>query len=485
MPAPSSPDAKAPRPPLTARRPGLSLAAFPAFIFSFMPDVVHTRLAPGTSGRRVLSLAWPSVAEQALVTLIGLVDVYIVGHLGASALAGVGLGGQVLNLVAAIFGALGVGATALVARHVGAREPDEARRLAQQAVLLALSLGLLAAAIAYLFAEPIVRLLGAAPDVVIIGANWLRPVAPSFACIGLLLVGNAALRGAGDTRSPLIVMIVVNLINVSLAWSLTRGLFGLPQLGVFGVALATAIGQTAGGLLVLYFLLRGRALRLPLRLPGPDTGRLRRLLNIGLPAGLEQVLLQVALLSLAVIINQLGTAAYAAHQVGLRISSLSWLPGWGFSIAATTLVGQALGARNPDGARHYAYSALRWSLLLMSLMGAFLFVFARPLIGVFSDDPNVLAAGTIIIRTAALAQPIMATSFSFGGALRGAGDTRTTMLITASSIWGLRLGASYVLAIVLGLGVSGVWLGIALDFAVRSFLFWRRFESGRWATLRV
>jgi putative MATE family efflux protein len=424
--------------------------------------------------------------EQSLVTLIGLVDTYIVGHLGAAALAGVGLGGQVVNLTAAFFGAVGIGGTALIARSIGAQEPEEANRLAHQALLLALVIGSLAAFVCFALAEPIMRGFGAAPDVVITGSTWLRVVSPSFALIGVLLVGTAALRGCGDTRTPLTVMVLVNIVNVAVAWTFTRGLFGLPRLGVAGSGLGAMSGQMIGGLAVIALLARGRGpLRLGLTLPRPDFARLKRLLNIGMPAGLEQVLLQVALLNLAVIISQFGTAAYAAHQVGLRIAALSYLPGWGFSVAATTMVGQALGARHPERALQSTHIALLLAILVMSVMGVFLFLFDEPILRLFTDDAQVIREGVIVIRTAALIQPIMATSFVFGGALRGAGDTRATLAITVSSIWILRLTAAYVLGIVLGLGILGAWLGVGVDFAFRATLFALRFRSGKWAALRV
>jgi putative MATE family efflux protein len=398
----------------------------------------------------------------------------------------VGLGGQVLNLVAALFGAIGVGTTALVARTIGAQNPAEANQLLRQALLLALTLGAVVALAGWLLAEPIIRLLGAAPEVVVTGTAWLQTVSPSFALIGVLLAGNAALRGAGDTRSPLLVMLMVNVVNVAVAWPLTYGAFGLPALGVVGSGLGATAGHMTGGLMVLALLLRGRGpLRVGLALPAPDFARLRRILNIGLPAGAEQVMLQLALLNLAVVISTFGTAAYAAHSVGLRISALSFLPGWGFSIAATTLVGQELGARNPERARQSAYAAFWMAFVVMFIMGVVLFVFEAPILRIFTDDPAVLAAGAIVIQMSAVQQPVLAASFVFSGALRGAGDTRATMLITVTSIWGLRLLLAYVFGILLGWGLFGAWLAIWCDFAFRSTMFYLRFRGGKWQTLRV
>ncbi len=434
--------------------------------------------------RRVLTLAWPSVLEQSLVTLIGLVDTYIVGHLGAAALAGVGLGTQVLNLAAALFAAVGVGATALVARHIGASEPDEARRLAWQALLLALALGATTALAGGLLARPIMQSFGAAPDVVADGSAWLRVVSPAFAGLAVLLVGTAVMRGAGDTRTPLGVMAVVNIVNVSVAWSLTRGLFGLPRLGVVGSALGATSGQLAGAVVVLVLLARA-GLRLGWQPPRPHLSRLKRILKIGLPAGAEQGLLQLALLNVAVIIAGLGTAAYAAHNIGIRLASMSFLPGWGFSVAATTLVGQELGAQRPDRARQATYTSFWLALGVMSLIGLLLFAFAEPVLRLFTDDAAVIAAGLIVLRVAALSQPLMAAAFVFAGGLRGAGDTRSTMLITVGAIWGLRMAAAYVLAVMLGLGLLGAWLAFVLDFSVRSLLLWMRFRGGKWAAIKI
>lgn len=471
---------------LATRRPGISLADFPAYIYAFLPYTVQTRLKSGTVTRRVLELAIPSVMEQSLISLIGLVDAYIVGHLGAAAIAGVGLGGQVLNLTAALFGAVGVGSTALIARHIGAREPEEANRLAWQGLLLALAMGGLTALACFALAPTIVTALGAEPDVIVLGTNWLRTVAPSFLFLGMMLVGTASLRGAGDTRSPLAVVVIANIINVVVALALTRGLFGLPPLGVVGSAWGAFSSHVFGGLTVLFLLLKGRGrLHLGWRVPAPDLARLRRILNIGLPAGAEQVLLQVAQLNLVLILAHLGTAAYAAHQIGIRMASMAFLPGWGFSIAATTLVGQELGAGRPDRARRATYVAFAFAFTIMTLMGWVLFWFSEPILRLFTTDPEVIRLGMIVVQADGLLQPIIAASFVFSGALRGAGDTRTTMLISLSSIWGLRLIAAYILAITLNLGLLGVWLAIGLDFASRALWFWWRFRGGGWAKVKV
>ncbi len=436
--------------------------------------------------RRVMTLAWPAVAEQTLAMMIGLVDFYIVGHLGVAALDGVGLGAQMLNLTAAFLGAVGVGSTALVARHVGAQDPAEATRTARQSLLLSVFIGLAMALVAFIFAHPIIAWFGGEPDVVEQGTRYLKTIAPSFLFYSILLIGNAALRGAGDTRTPLMVMLVVNVVNIGVAWSLTQGVAGLPRLGVVGSGLGAASGQTIGGLIVLALLVRGRAgLRVGWSVPRPDLTCIRRVLNIGLPAGAEQILFQLAMTSLTVIIARFGTEAYAAHQVTWRVAQISFLPGWGFSVAATTLVGQELGARQPQRARESAYVAFRGALLVMAVMGAAMFIFDRALIRLFIDDPAVVTLGVPVVRIAALIQPLMATSFVFAGGLRGAGDTRATLAITVFSVWGLRVIVTTLLGQTLGMGLIGAWLAIAVDFCFRASAFWWRFRSGKWQSIRV
>jgi putative MATE family efflux protein len=427
-------------------------------------------------------LAWPSVTEQLLLTIVGLVDTYIVGHLGAEAIAGVGMGSQLANMIAALFGALGIGATAVVAREIGATRRGSANAVGGQGILVAAVSGILASTVAYVFAANLIGLFGGEPSVQQQGIAWLKAAGPSFIFMGLMLVGNAVLRGAGDTRTPLIIMLISNGTNIILAWLLTRAL----NWGVAGNGTAVTIGYVVGDLIVLVVLFSRRgAIQIGLSDLEPDRAYIERILNVGLPAGGEQLLLQSALSYSAVLITGFGTAAYAAHQIGLRLSALSYLPGWGFSIAATTLVGQELGAQNPEGARSACTNALIYALVVMAALGIALVIFDEPIIRIFTDDVNVIHEGTKAIRIAGLIQPLLAYSFVHGGSLRGAGDTRSTMLITATSVWGMRILVTYLLGNWLGLGIIGAWLAMGADFLFRGVFFSIRWRSGKWTSLRV
>jgi putative MATE family efflux protein len=432
--------------------------------------------------RRVLLLAWPVVLEQTLFAVVGLTDTYVVGHLSAEALAAVGLANQTINVMGAVFGAVATGSLAVVARQIGAREREEASRTSQQSILAAFVIGFILMLVALVFAPQLMVLLGATGAVVSMGAEYLRISALTFTLLPILFVGNAILRGSGDTRTPMKIMIVVVTLNAVLAVYLTRG---APNLGSNGPAVASMIARGLGGLLVLGALWRGRGgVRLPHEWPRFNWPRLQRVLKIGLPAGAEQLLLQGALVAMTMTITSLGTAAYAAHQVGLNIMSMSYLPGWGFAVAATTLVGQYLGAQEPDKSAASGYISYKLALAIMCVMGTLLFVLAEPLVRAFvPGEPEVIAYGVNVIHIAAFIQPIMAGSFVFSGCLRGAGDTRTTLIITVGAIWITRVPLAYVLT--RWFDLNGAWLAIGSDFSLRALFFWLRFRGRRWQRIKV
>jgi len=454
--------------------------AFPAT--PSLPVAEAQTAAPDMTGL-VFKLAWPAVIEQVLIVGVDLTDLFIVGHLGASALSAVGLTAQVMLLAMAFFSAIGTGCMALVARHIGAGERADAGRVLQQSILVAAGLSVAAGSVAWVLAPDILRGLGAEPDVVELGVSFMRLIALSLPLLAITYVGNAALRAAGDTRTPM------QLTGLHLALNAVLGLFlvyGPPQLNVNGLGLATSTARGALGLSVLWLLWRGqRGMRLTRNNWKPDPDRIARVLRVGLPAGIEQMLMQFALISVTTVITGLGTVQYAAHNVSLRVMSLSYLPGWGFAVAASALVGQSLGAHDPRRAQASVHAALRLAFGIMVFLGAALYVLAEPISQLFTDDPGVVAASVSAIHVAALAQPIMAVSFVFVHSLRGAGDTRMVLAITATSIWTVRLGVAYLGVRVLGWGLAGAWLGILADFAMRASCGWLRFRSGRWQRIRL
>jgi putative MATE family efflux protein len=431
-----------------------------------------------------LALALPAVGEQLLNMAVGLADTFMVGHLGAAAVAAVGLANQAVMLVTTFFFALATGVTALVARHIGAKEPDRASVIVHQGYLLGALIGLIATALGLAFATPTLYILQAPAEVVAPGATYLSIVALTFLLASWLFIGNACLRGAGDTRSPMLTMLVVNVVNIAVAYAFIYGPGPLPALGVAGSAVGAATARGIGGLIVAGLLLRGRAgLRLNLRRLLPDLTQIKRILNIGLPAGAEQLLMRFGMTAYAMTVATLGTQAFAAHQLALQGESLSFMPGMGFAVAATTLVGQGLGAHDPGRAKADGYLARRLAVIVMSAMGVIFFLFPAQIIGVFINDPEVIRLGIWPLRLVAFSQPALATLLVLAGALRGAGDTRATMVITASGLWLIRLPLA--LLLIGPFGLLGAWIAMGIDLNLRGLGMWLRFKGGSWARLKV
>ncbi len=437
--------------------------------------------------RQLFKLAWPSLIENLLQTMLGFVDLVFVGQLGPDAIAGVGLGSQLMFLLQVAFMGLAVGNQALVARAVGAGDHEDAERVAKQSLLIAVILSLGVAAIGIAFSDSIVAVMGATPDVTAIGGAFLRVVSVFSIVIGVMLIGGGTLRGSGDTRTPMVITGLINVVNIALDYMLIFGHFGFPAMGAVGSAVATTIARAVGAVLILYVLFkRGSVLKLALR-GGWDWHRrtIDRILNIGLPAAGEQVVFQLGFLTFSAIAIFLGTDDLAAQQIAFNISNFSILPAFAFGVAALTLVGQSLGAQDPDRAEASALQALKSGMVWMVLMGFGFYLWRDFLVGMYTDDPTVKQLGIMCLTFIALAQPLQAIAVVLTSALRGAGDTRATLVFTFIGVWIVRVAFGYLMGIIFGLGLFGVWLGWMADFVTRAALVAWRFRQNRWKTLRV
>jgi len=434
----------------------------------------------------VMRLAMPSIGEQLLNMTVQLVNTYLVGHLGAEELAAVGLSNNMMMLAQTFLMALATGTTAVVARLIGARDPRGAAHIVQQSLLMGGVTGTVLLLVMVLLAEQAIAFYDPEPAVATLGGRYLRIASLTFTMQGLMMVGNAAMRGAGDTRTPLYIMLGVNALNILVSSALLLGLGPLPALGVLGPAVGSAMALAAGGVAALVTLLRGRAgLRVERQNLSVDWPAIRRVLNVGLPAGGEQLALRLGMVLFTRLISGLGTAAYAAHQVALSAQNLAFMPGFGFSVASTTMVGQALGAKDTDKARRAVREALRVAVWAMTAVGLFLVLAADYVMVIFTDDPAVIALGGAPNKVLGALQPLAAATMVYSGALRGAGDTRWTLIITALAVWAVRIPMATLFAETLGMGLLGAWVGMGIDNVVRGVLFWLRYRTGNWTRIRV
>ena len=416
---------------------------------------------------------------------VGLADTLMVGRLGADAVAAVGVGTQILGSVSVVTMAVGTGTMALVARHIGAGETRLARRVTGQSIVAALGLGCLAILPVLAWPETVVRLFGVTPAVVAQSVAFTRVVMLAIPGGAVLFVVGSALRAAGDTRTPLAIGLVVNVVNIALNYVFIFGGLGVPALGVRGSALASAVAFTLGSAIGLVLLGRG-----PLRLRvtaadlRPDRRILARLARIGVPSGVEHLAMQIGFLVYLVFASRHGTAAVAAYFIGVRILALSFLPGLGFATAAAALVGQSLGAGDPRRAEQAGIAATRMAVVMMSTMGLVLIGFATPIARLFVDDAAVIADTRSFIYTLALCQPLMAIDYTLGGALRGAGDTRFALAAMFAGLFGFRLVFAWVVTHVFALATPWLWAALIGDYAVRACLKTWRFRGGAWQHVR-
>ncbi len=441
-----------------------------------------------TVEQNIWILVGPLIAERLLQALVDSADMAMVGRVGAAAVAAVGLSNQISMIATGVFDAIRVGTTSVVARRVGAGKFEEAQQTIRQSLLIAAVIGIISFLVFSVFAGTCLRLMGAEQDVITMGVGyfWWKGLSLVFEYVTMTFA--AGLRGSGDTRLPMWVGMVVNGLNVVGNYLLIGGNYGFPKMDAAGAGLATAFARFVGMIMIVVVTTTRQN---PLKdwLKGsfmPDKEALGSVLRIGVPASGERLTLRAAQLLYTRAVAGLGTNAYAAHQIALRIESISLTVGFSFGAAATTLVGQYLGADDHRKAELAAKRSQQIATIMMGCAGVLLFLGAPFVVKLFiPDNAEVTALGTSVLRIVAVAQPFMAINHVLSGSLRGAGDTAWVMYITGGSAWAVRVVLTYLLVETLGLHLQGAWYAMVLDLIFRSVLFRWRFRTGKWKEIRV
>jgi putative MATE family efflux protein len=448
-------------------------------------DELAEPLAPTPESLGVWELAWPTIAAALLQTLVRWVDVKMVGDLGREAVAAVSAGGQIYWLMQSVVMAVSTGIVALVARFVGARDEESADATLRQAILLGSGFGL-ATMLAMPWARLGIAVYGVEEAVVAQGEAYVFWLLAGNVPFTLTFVFAAALRAAGDARSPLWIGAATNLLHVALNWLLIYGHWGFPRWGVAGAGLSSSLSMFFQ-LGAFWWAWRTRRFVLA---PGratfrPDLALWRRILRIGWPATVEGVVWHLGLLVFMRLMSGYGTAEFAAYNVGAQILSLSFLPGNGFATAASTLVGQHLGEGDPARAARSGWRSLVWSILSMLAVGAVIVSLADPIARWFIDDDEVVGLTVDFIWILFAVQPFMAIEFTLGGALRGAGDTRFPLACVFVGLFVFRLIPALLAALWLGASIQWVWAALVLDYLAKAALLTWRFARGAWKSLAV
>ena len=430
--------------------------------------------------RSVMTLALPVTVSSLLQRMEGIVAVFLVGGLGAIPIAAVGLGQLLAFIATTLVSGLSVGTNVIVAQFWGARRRHEAGQAALHFLGLSVAVSLALMAFGMLLNRSAMQLLGAAPDVIALALPYSTLIFLVIPFTVFLQVLSSILQGTGDTKTPMYAMIIVNLLHIAIAYPLIYGQWGLPALGVKGAAVAVGIAESIG---TLYLLARCRLLFYSSKHLRLDL--FRTIWQVGAPVSGERIVQQAGILLYTKIVLIYGTVSYAAHQVGLSIESLSFLPGYGFAIAAATMVGQSIGAGKYTRAKLENWEANRMAATIMSVMGIVFFFFPYVLLRAFTSDGAVIELGTVFLKIVALLQIPLALTMVLAGSLRGAGDTHFIMVATIIGMWAVRVPIAFVTGVWLHLGVLYVWLAMIADWTLRMALMLWRYRSERWKAIQV
>ncbi len=440
-----------------------------------------TATEPPTVRPGILSLALPSIFGNLLFSLVAIVQTRFVGSLGAEAVAAVGAGQRVFFALQALLMAVSVGTTALVARAWGADDREEASRVTVASLVLAGGISAVIMVLGMALAYPIAGLFGLDEATVELAAAnifWLSLFVIGFA-INIIIA--SALRAAGDAWTPLLMGAAINVINVPLLYMFIFGHWGAPAMGAPGAAVATGLSLTLGGAAMLYLWMRQHLVIRFVNAGWARRERYTRLLHIGYPAGVEQVVFQTGFFTFLMLIGvYYGTEAFAAYNVGVNMLNIGMVVGFGFSIAGATLVGQNLGAGDYVAATRSGWWACGLAVGSMAILAVITAYFAEPFARFFLGDADVTVQRTVEFTYILAAMlPLLGVEVAIGGALRGAGDTRFPLIATFIGLIGMRCGLA-ILFTVLGLPVVWIYGAIIGDYVVKAALLLWRFRSGRW-----
>ncbi len=435
----------------------------------------------------VLVLSIPALIELGLTQLTSMVDLMMVGKLGTWALSAVGLATHPRLLLMMTVTSLNYGTTALIARYKGAGMYERANRVMHQALRVTVLLSVVSSVIGYLFAEDMIRLMGATSKEALEGGTvYLQIQMVGFLAIGITTTVTAALRAVGDSRTAMVYNVISNLVNILFNYLLIYGKFGFPELGVAGASWATVLGQCVAFLIACRVLMRkGGYLVFCFRdLLARGNSEAGNIFRVGMPAALEQLAMRIGMIAFSVIIATLGETSYATHQACMNVLTMSYMIGQAFAVSSTTMVGQSLGKVRSDMAVFYCRASSMIGVLASGTLAFIMLCFGREIMTLYSSDPQIIDCGAYIMKVVALIQPFQGIQFILAGGLRGAGDTKSTALVSVVTIFFLRPVLAAILVFGFDMGIKGAWYAYMADQITRSLLIYLRYMQGKWKVIR-
>jgi putative MATE family efflux protein len=423
----------------------------------------------------ILALAIPAMIENVLQTVVGFVDTLFVARLGLNEVTAVGVANAVLAIYIAIFMALGVGTSSLIARSIGAGNLTKAKSVARQSTFLSIFVGAVFGLIALLFSEPLLKVMGAESEVLDLSVTYFKIVAIPSIFISLMFTFGSILRASGDTKTPMKVSWWINILHIGLDYLLIFGILNMHGFGVAGAAWATVIVRIIGTIALYYYIKKSKVSFSLFETASKED--LSSIIKLSTPAAIERLIMRLGQVLYFGLIIKIGADTFAAHTIAGNIETFSYMPGYGLAIAATTLVGQSIGAKKIKEAYQYGMITTWVAVIFMSFIGIILF-FASPWLATwFTTDKNAVEMVVTALRIDAFAQPALAIGLVLAGALQGAGDTKSPMYSTAMGMWVVRIIGVYILGIHFEMGIAGIWISIAIDLYVRALFLFYKFKS--------
>lgn len=437
--------------------------------------------------KTILKLALPAVLEMILYMTISVFDTMMVGHYGGQlAVSTVGLSVEIIYTFINIFISVGIsiGITSIIARRFSAKKYSSTEEYASIGFFIGLIISLIISIFMIIYTKEILYIGGACNDAISLGNTYMKII--SLGCFFYMLTSmiNGILRGYGNTKTPLLISIIINIINISLDWILIFGKLNIPELGIKGAAIATSIAQIIGFLFAIIYIMKKSKIKLRLKyIINLKVHKLKKLLVLVIPSSLQEASFDISRLLSTFIIMRLGETAFAANQITTTIESVSFMPGWGFSVAATTLVGHKIGEKNIKDAKKYTFICVIIGTIFMALCSIIFLIFPNALIKVFinSSEIQVIKLGASCLMIASLEQVPMGISLILGGALKGIGDTKTPFIVSFISSWFIRIPLMFYFVYILKTSVIYVWwiTGIQwiLDSIIMFILFKKSFKK--------
>lgn len=432
-------------------------------------------------------IAWPSAIESAFIALISAADTMMVGSLGPVAISAVGISSQPRMIMLCLIISLNMGVTAVISRRKGAGDQPGANQCLKQGLLYSACISLLACSLVYFFAVPILKVVGAGPDFILMAAVYLRIICLGTFFYGLSLTINAAQRGIGNTQLALRTNLTANIVNVVFNYLLIGGHFGFPRLGIQGAAIATALGNIIAFLMSVASVIPNRNY-IHLQFPGrwrPDQSLFNSLYKVSSSGLAEQLCIRFGMLVYTRVVSSLGVVDYASHVIVMSLYSVTYNLCDGFGVGAAALVGQSLGALRRDLAMMYGRVTQRLAFAISAATAGLLYLARIPVVRLFSEDARVIALTSKLILILVVVTIVQTVQIIYANSLRGAGDTAYVAKQALVGLGIMRPLSSYILAYPLGLGVVGAWLGILADQLIRSLLLARRFSGGQWTKIEL